>query len=176
MILLDMDGVLVDFVGAANALHDRPDYIPDRYDYWTEWGITEDDFWRPINELGEAFWANLPLYDWAEDLIHYCLSLDNIFVATKASTRVPSSTAGKIKSIKRIFGASFDDFAVISDKSRLAARGRILIDDHPTNCFHFQFAGGQAIVFPRPWNGLYWAADRCYDYTRHELTLRRAAA
>ena len=152
MIVLDMDGVLVDFVGAANALHGRADYVPSAYDYWTDWGLTDDQFWAPINAQGVDFWANIPVYPWAHELIEYAATFDDIAVATATTTNHGEATAGKIAAIRSIFGHRFTGFVVTPQKHLLAQKGRLLIDDHEPNCMRFIGYGGASTLFPRPWN------------------------
>lgn len=61
-IYLDMDGVLCDFVGAACKLHGRDPATVTHWNFFKDWGMTAEEFWRPIHEAGEDFWANLEPY------------------------------------------------------------------------------------------------------------------
>ena len=45
------------------------------------------------------------------------------------------------------------DIALISDKSVLARSTRVLVDDSQENVASFLAAGGEACLFPQPWNG-----------------------
>ena len=53
----------------------------------------------------------------------------------------------------KMFGPSFRDLALISDKDLLAKPTRVLVDDSPENVASFLAAGGEACMFPQPWNG-----------------------
>ena len=55
--VLDMDGPMADFVGAANAVHGRPGYVTTHWNWFEDWGMTEDEFWAPIHALGNDFYG-----------------------------------------------------------------------------------------------------------------------
>ena len=54
---LDLDGVLVDFVGGAIAVH-KGTLDPEDIDwgFWRQLCQTEEQFWKP---MGKRFWSNL---------------------------------------------------------------------------------------------------------------------
>jgi hypothetical protein len=47
------------------------------------------------------------------------------------------------------------NYVLCRDKWRLARKGTWLIDDSTANCGHFLQHGGNALVFPQIWNGMY---------------------
>lgn len=151
LIVFDLDGVLVDFVAAANRVHGRDGYAPTKFNYYEDWGMTADEFWRPIHELGAAFWQSIDYYPWAFWLVNYASRFADVFVATTPA-RDPSSTAGKVESIRRFFGQDFRDYAITPRKWLLGQPGRLLIDDLASNVERFADAGGDAVLFPRSWN------------------------
>lgn len=153
MIILDMDGVLVDFCRGAYWAHSKEydGYEPQDWDFFEAWGLTEDEFWAPINKAGHNFWASLPLYPWTRSLIDALGEIDEFFVATKCNMS-PHSGSGKMVSLQRIFGEGFRNFSITPRKELLAGKNRILIDDSDRNCHQFEEAGGAAILFPQPWN------------------------
>lgn len=151
MLVCDLDGVIVDFVSAANAVHNRDGYIPTKFDYFEDWGMTANDFWSPIDALGPDFWHHIPLYPWANELISWLGRHDEFVVATACSKNAHSSY-GKVKAIQSIFGENFRDYFITPRKWLLAGPERILIDDYEPNCQKFEALGGKAILFPRPWN------------------------
>ena len=172
MIVLDMDGVLVNFCKGAYEAHGRQwdESLPTMFDFFEEWGMTADEFWAPINELGAEWWAELPLFPWAEELIETCRSFDQDCIVATASSHHGYSAAGKVAALQKLFGPKFRDYFITPKKWLLGAEDRILIDDLDTNCNGFIDHGGEAVLFPQPWNV---NADLCDDrlgFVKHELT------
>lgn len=152
MLFLDMDGCVANFVKAACAAHGRDTSDVDEWNFFTKWGIDENQFWEPVNAGGREFWANLEPYEWFDELVGMVKKADpNFYILTKPS-RQASCLAGKLDWIHRHFGKGFRNYIFAPDKSPLAAKGRLLIDDSDDNCHAFSAAGGKFILFPQPWN------------------------
>ena len=152
-ILLDADGVLCDFVSAACEVHGHPNYAVTRWNFHEDWGITEEDFWRPIRALGTSFYRyHVQPYPWMTDLIQLVRSFGDVTIASVAGAGTAEDYYGKVAWVKEHVG----DIPVImlppGHKHRLAEHGTVLIDDSDTNCGLFHQCGGRAIVFPQPWN------------------------
>lgn len=161
-LLLDMDGVLCDFVTAAcNACGITPDW-----DNWptNEWdiakmmGLTARAMWDNIDQQGPEFWANLEPYPWADELVdelrHFCSMYDFQLTIATAPGWSHNSYAGKRQwLIKHGLGKVPSMFG--SEKHLLAHRNRILIDDGPHNIAKFRLYCGTAITFPMHWNSLH---------------------
>jgi len=152
MIFLDMDGVLCDFVSAAMRVHGREfvasEWPKGEWDIAKVLGISVGEFWRKINNT-DGFWVMLDRYPWSSSLYLELWAMDKVVIAT-APSRCPSSYSGKrIWLDKR----SIDSHVMFgSSKHLMAAPGRILIDDGQHNIDAWKAAGGQAILFPQPWN------------------------
>lgn len=154
MIFLDLDGVIAEFAYAACDVHGKPHNVQ-KWDFFTDWGMTEEEFWRPINRLGEKFY---PFYvnptPWAQELIAKVKDSDShVMVCTDSSANMPG-IHGKYLWIQHVFGPDIK-VSYTSEKHLLAAPGRLLIDDNPKNCERFAMFGGSALLFPRPWNAAY---------------------
>ncbi len=80
-ILLDCDGVLADFASAAIRIHNRPETHADikRYDFWLDWGMTTDDFWKPIKR---DFWLSLEPYPYAVGFFEDLSEIGEITIST----------------------------------------------------------------------------------------------
>ena len=154
-LLLDMDGVLVDFVGAALRLHGRDEVLdnwPDGvWDMSEVLGISGREFWHPINQAGAEFWASLEPYTWCDELVALADETGGWCILTSPSSD-PSCAAGKITWLQRRFGGGFRGFLIGPPKWVCARPDQVLVDDNDTNVDHFRARGGQAILFPRPWN------------------------
>jgi hypothetical protein len=88
-VFLDLDGVLVDFLGGAMKAHGETidKIIPGEWWVHKYLGITEEEFWSKIT--GHQFWAGLlPLWDF-----HLILQIVYVFTAGQDMTWLCSSPA-----------------------------------------------------------------------------------
>ena len=153
-IYLDLDGVMVDFVSMLLKLcnstltHDDVD----RWDMHECMGIDEDEMWDRINGAGFGFWSHIPKYQWADEL-YGMISAENKVTYLTSPGRSPHACFGKLQHIQREHGNLHMDWVLTKQKSLLAKdAGCVLIDDSDHNCEQFIKAGGNAILFPQPWN------------------------
>lgn len=171
IIYLDLDGVLVDFVGGALRLLGLPE--SDRQ-HVVEWDalsrIVEDrgmcypdqghDYvWARVDMAGEDFWADLPTLPHGAVLLTNILTANIPVVFVTASSRHHSSAAGKQKWLSDNLPHDVYQgkplhrrFAICPTKHLLAHPGALLVDDRPRNVDLFRGAGGKAVLWPQPWN------------------------
>jgi len=148
--LLDMDGVIVDFIGGVGRLFDAD------LSNITEWlrpedlGLTTSEFWNAIDDKGMGFWEDLDELPWTQELIDL-LGKDNFVISTSPSFS-PESVYGKVRWLKRRFGYNFKNYMIGEHKHLMAKSGLVLIDDYESNVEKFREAGGDAIMFPQLWN------------------------
>lgn len=172
-IFLDMDGVLCDMTTPSLRVN-HCDKTHDDVCQWNVWkiiGISRTEYWKNIDKKGVDFWAGLEPYPWFKrirDEIHSLPNDISTYVCTSPS-RSYNCYAGKkiwldkhFKWIPSFFG---------KDKFLLAKEGRLLIDDSDKNCEEWVKAGGEAFLFPQPWN-----KSRCLLERREELVLSRIRA
>ena len=117
-ILLDMDEVLVDFIGGALQVHGWTREELDAVHNGEHWSITEsmrltlEEFWEPIHAKGWEFWMELQLTPWIEELLDWTDSVtDDWFVVTSPSRSV-NSRVGKWKWLKRYLGNRLISFVL----------------------------------------------------------------
>lgn len=164
-ICLDMDGVLCDFMGRLLRLFGRDveqtlaQWPLNEYSPEVVLGITRAAMWDRLDEIGEAFWANLDPYPWFEELVRWAFAQAEVTVCTCPSNRPPVAF-GKILWLQRHLGSDFDLYQIGTHKHVMARRGTVLIDDSDENCRQFFAAGGHAIVFPRRWNSQHEFAEK----------------
>jgi 5'(3')-deoxyribonucleotidase len=160
-IFVDMDGVLVDFMGGCLALHGMPDLkiTPGEWHTWKCMGITERRFWEVIDEKGVSFWSNLkPTPDGQRILAaaENAVGPDNVYLLSKPSFH-PASYAGKRIWVEQNLPQYQRRLILTAHKHFLAKPDRVLIDDSDANIDRFADAGGQAVLIPRVWN----SSHRC---------------
>ena len=152
-IYLDMDGVCCDFYGAALQAIGHPGEATGKWNFYKGFGLTTDQFWAIIHSKGEAFWADMPEYPWFGDLYDsLCRQGDVLFLTSPSQD--PACASGKMKWLQSRFSREFDNFifARRPHKHLLATPSAWLIDDHTATVKRFVEAGGNGILFPRPWN------------------------
>ena len=170
---LDMDGVISNFTAQAWPLFTKGKKYEDHE--WQKWGQKMEDelgippyrFWPTIDRAGTIFWANMPKWEWTDELIKM-LGPKNICICTSPS-RQPECVFGKRMWLVNNGYANLS-YAIIKHKHLMARPGRILIDDTPKKVDKWRAAGGDAILFPQPWNENYAITDRV-GYVREQIEL-----
>jgi 5' nucleotidase, deoxy (Pyrimidine), cytosolic type C protein (NT5C) len=161
-ILLDIDEVLVDFIGPACELWNSTREAAEAHWLAGVWdmipplskalGLTEsmppEVFWTAFRNHS-SFWPTLPLLPWFHELLAAVSLIDPEYHLISAPTLCHSSYTGKVLWIKKLFGEKFDRFALTPHKELFARPDIVLIDDRDSNVEKFRAKGGFAIVFPR---------------------------
>ena len=152
---LDLDGVLVDFVGGALKLHGRPDF-PRKdiiWDFNEQLNLSPQAFWR---NMGFDFWHGLLWTTEGRAILqiakHY-FGDANIAILTSPS-KTPGCLDGKLSWIKNNIPEFSRQFFIGPAKHLLASPGKLLIDDCDNNTEKFEDCGGKVLLVPRPWNKL----------------------
>lgn len=166
-LLLDMDGVLVDFLphwlnhiefrGIKVKSEDCTDFNLSKVrDSFKEEGLSM----KEINDIlyscfkEPSFWKTIPIMPGAKDFIRELKYLEDthffeFYIVTSPSGSV--SAAEKIDYIQRIFG----DVKTIITKHKHMIRGDFLVDDHPKNCLEWleRNPGSTAFCPDTPYRG-----------------------
>lgn len=160
VVCLDADGILCDFVSAANrAINIPAETIPECWDWWTAHGFTDDQFWGAVNRRGLSFYTHdVKPFPWAQDVIRLAKQFGHVVIATATSPRHETGDYGK-RLWCREHCAGIE---VISIKSKfmLAGSDRFLIDDCDENVRKFCEKKGWGHVFAHPFNS---NRSRCGD-------------
>jgi len=182
-IFLDMDGVIVDFVMPAMAMHNAEITGETAFPKGFGWDIlgatnkirkdrgfnklSASQFW---NALGYSFWANLRPYPLAFRLISRLETVGDVYFAT-SPTLSGACFAGKYDWVRHNLPHLKRKLIITADKTVLATANSILIDDRDRNVDDFIECGGQAILVPRPWNnyGPYPCNKHPYDVVLEKL-------
>lgn len=156
-ILLDMDGVCVDFIRPACRLHGRDpgevmaDWEAGSWDICEPLGLTPTEFWEPIT-MNPEFWQRLPEYSWFRNLWKLLESYCEDIVFLTSPSRCPTAHFGKAKWLQARGYCPARKAMLGSRKELLAKPGNVLVDDSDENCRKFAEAGGAAVLFPQWWN------------------------
>ena len=162
-IFLDMDGVMVDFVGSLLQFARRPELLADWqprgcYDLTQVLGVSSHYIWD--NAYSNVnFWINMQPCPWMHQLLKECRRYGSITIASDPSLS-PEAAAGKMQWMSNHLPAWTDRLVLTSHKHLLATPNSVLIDDSDKNIGQFRMAGGHGILFPQPWNSLYEIAER----------------
>ncbi len=161
-IYLDMDGVCVDFIGAAmNAQgYDSLELLPK----WRQehpgslypeplFNIPATEFFAHAHLHTRAFWRGLVPYPWFESLYAELGRFGHVVFLT-APTESPECVSGKHDWLINTFGHAFKDFIFTRHKDRLAHANACLVDDMPFNIAPFEQRQGIGLLFPQAWNEL----------------------
>lgn len=160
--LLDLDGVLTNFVQGACDYHGIPNPyegedtgVLGNFDLAAAAKMSQNQFWEPLND--HRFWAELEPMPDMEDILHVVEShfrIENIAICT-APSRSPFSASGKMSWVNRYLHSYRRRLIITPAKHFLAHKGSVLIDDRDRNVENFVAAGGRAIRAPRLWN-IHW--------------------
>lgn len=161
VIYLDMDGVCCCLTQAVYELFHSDGKYEELYNNWPilEYDVAkvlgiscEQELWSRIDEAGMDLWRNLPEFPWFWEMYQGLSKLGRVVFLTSPSCHW-SSMAGKKLWLEDRFGFRFRDFVITQRKFWLGWPNRVLIDDDPRKVRTFTEAGGEAVLFPQPWNG-----------------------
>jgi calcineurin-like phosphoesterase family protein/5'(3')-deoxyribonucleotidase len=160
-VYLDMDGVVCCLTRAVYDLFKEDDKYDELYENWPlatydmtkVFGIeSESVMWNTIDAGGPEFWQNVPEFPWFQDLYDALAQRGRVVFLTSPSCDA-SSLSGKLLWLQDRFGKFYRDYIITNKKHLLAHPKAVLVDDSPAMVKMFRDAGGQAVLFPQPWNG-----------------------
>lgn len=170
---LDLDGVLVNFVGGACRFHRRrnPYALPASLGEWdcvSLLGMSQEEFWRGLDF---HFWRNL---EWMADgrrvldLVEGTFGASNVCLLTSPPDN-RGSVDGKRAWVNRHLPQYFRRLLIGSAKEFMAGPEAVLVDDYAVNVDRFAEAGGFSVLVPRPWNRRH--AEETIQSVRNDLSL-----
>ncbi|KKM95470.1 hypothetical protein LCGC14_1188000 [marine sediment metagenome] len=172
---LDMDGVIVDFLGGLHRALGVP-YDIDCYPYEKgKWNMLLDIkppgidgvpiTFEQCNALCTVnFWANL---EWTSEgttifeMVCEKFGSENVYLLTTCMPN-PGTTPGKMRWLERYLPGPLGRAIIVGpgvSKGLLAKPNAVLIDDRDKNIAEFTAAGGYGILVNRPWNAGHERAD-----------------
>lgn len=178
-ILLDMDGVLVDFHKGVFELLEipMPKVLPDvGFDIYKAvhqlkpgLNLTVSQFWELFDH---DFYVDL---DWTQEgrvILEHAENLagPDVFIMTSDIFTI-GCTSGKVQWIQENMPDYKRKYLIGAPKFLAAHSHTMLVDDKDKNCEWFRDRESNWVLVPRPWNKLRHASDQCL-----ELTLRQMEA
>jgi len=151
-IFLDLDGVLRDWIGGIYKLFDVEAIENKNYDTLVgyvcrEYGISKNYFWE---KQDHNFWANLNFYPYAGEILD-SLPFEKVCILTSPSMTAAGGTQEWIRThLSKFFNAK--QYLIGPAKQFCASPDALLIDDYDLHYQNFTADGGNAILFPQPWN------------------------
>ena len=186
-IYLDLDGVLVDFVGGLCKRCGKP-YPYTQPESLGEWncyglmGLTKQEVFESLSD--PQFWLGLAFTHDAMDILRACrrtVGPHGVSLLSCASGH-PGAVYGKAMwqakylpgfQLAPVIEPNYDDKDGGDDMPRgkavYARPGAILVDDSDANVEAYRDQGGPAILVPRPWNTRHVLADRAAECVTREL-------
>lgn len=145
--LLDLDGVLVDFIAGLAKLRGGPRVDPTSWDCVTpnEWSRMDYTFWRYLPKT--------PEFDLILSAVEETFGQENVCLLTSPA-RTQGCLEGKMDWIREHLPQYSRQFLIGPVKHFCAHDRAVLIDDSEDNCNAFNKAGGDIVLLPRPWNFL----------------------
>jgi len=136
-LFLDSDGVIFDF--DQHVMHHSGGKTPNQ--------LGDKPLWDLVNSVSD-FWATMPLFPWAHDLIDYGRQHDAKILTGCPKSGYEVAAEGKIAK----YAKHFPGVQVITCLSRnktdyMANPGDVLVDDTFRNIKRWSAAGGTAIFF-----------------------------
>lgn len=152
-ILLDMDGVIANFIQAAIDATG----VPLTHGQWSTWNahwahMEDNEFWERIARR-PSFWRDVKPYPWAKQLVEMCRAVAPVVFCSTPVTD-PKCASQKIEWLRLngFMAQDGNDYIFTHNKGLCGHSSRLLIDDGTHNIDAFTAAGGKAILFPQPWN------------------------
>ena len=144
-ILLDMDGVLVNFSRAACKAHGREGHIPKCFNFFKhEWGMSTSHFWNVIDNI-DNFWLNLEKFPWTDDLLNYLHKNQLEYTICTSPSLSSKAASEKIEWMRKHINPQFKNFLIGRQKYLMSNPNHLLIDDSERNCAEYV---GPHILFP----------------------------
>ena len=152
-IFLDLDGVLVNWVGGVIKLLNL-DIGEHLYEGWDDHlrhsGLSDGEFWAKL-DADPTFWYNLLPYDGAKEFYQELNQIAPVYICSSPSADYKCHSQ-KIKWCVDHLGIMPNKVILMKDKHFLAKQDRALIDDAPHNINKFTKEGGIGLMYKQPWN------------------------
>ena len=153
IIFLDLDGVIINWVGGVCKWFDIPyqqEEVTNKDNMLELIDISYKEFWTDLST--PDFWEYLDFYPQAKQLIGQLKKYgDVVFISSPALGCAGYRQNWIQHNLPEFFITN--KYILTSSKEYCANPNTVLIDDFRKNCQDFVANGGNAILYPQPWNG-----------------------
>ena len=156
-VLLDVDGVLADFLSPSLEILSRLSgqlWVPSDFPTWDLFDTVSREFERPffddVNKLG---WCQaLPVYEDAIEGVSRLREHADIYIVTSPMNHVPTWTHEREQWLKEHF--SIEPKKVVHTSAKYICRGDVLVDDRPSNieAWEAEHPDGVGLLWNQPYN------------------------
>lgn len=158
LVLLDVDGVIYDFVGHMVSTHfakynKKPSDINTYYMHEVL-GLSKEEFWKVCEEADGVFCKG-QFYGWAESLIKTCYSYaKNVAFCTNPGNHPKHWAEKKIMfdNLSKLLKKDFPALIATQHKELFSFDQVVLIDDYEKTVDKFNNGEGIGVLFPQHWN------------------------
>ena len=159
-VYLDMDGVCANFVeGACEAFGRDYDKViqnweKGQYDMVKVLDLKDEaTLWEIIDySRNGEFWRSLNPYPWFDRITNLLDQSGALWYFASSPSKATHSSMMKLEWINRWCPRRSTNYILTHHKHLLAQPNTLLIDDSDMNCSKYIESGGEALVFPQPWN------------------------
>jgi hypothetical protein len=178
-IYLDLDGVLVDWVGGVLSAFGKDKAEQEtlfEHDLFRFWGLSADHYWNEV-ATSSQWWECLEPLPWAKDLLDLCQKYCNNVLICTSHGRCAHAPTGKHLWVNRVLGLDSKKVINVYDKWRLAYQPRVVLIDDSDHVIEKwaevarQQPGGyeNAIRMPQPWNKARSFVNQRMEYIQRSL-------
>jgi 5'(3')-deoxyribonucleotidase len=175
IIFLDLDGVIINWVQGVFKWFGKP-YDPEKV---TSYGcmpklfdVDQQDFWNIIKT--PIFWEYLEFYPEAKSFIEKLQQYGQVILLSSPAYGCAGYRQNWIEqNLPDFFNRG--EYILTPAKWACAHSGTVLIDDHSRNYKEFIKNGGQAILYPQPWNdaGKQLAVENLSEKEKNALIIEK---
>jgi len=178
ILLLDADGVFVDFVKGFLATIKEvtgKEFTEDQitqFDIGKALGLSSEELAAVYAAFKPGFCRALEPIPGAIEAIQRLNVIADVYVVTSPLSAVPTWTSEREAWVKEHLG--FHHSRVIHGSAKHLVRGDFLVDDRAENCYAWNQANsGTAVIWKRPWNVNYpWLGHRFNEWPKLEKLIQ----
>lgn len=179
-LLLDADGVFVDFVkgylGAVESVtgkHFTPDQIT-QFDIGKALGLTPEEIKAVYASLKPGFCESLDPIPGAVEAVQRLMCITDVYVVTSPLSALPTWAHERENWIQKHLGLSKK--RILSGSPKHLVRGDFFVDDRAENVVEWDLHNaGVAVMWKSPWNERYpWHGQRFNDWSKLDTLIQQA--
>jgi len=169
-LLLDVDGVLADFLAPSLSILARLSgrtYVYDDFKTWDIFDTVPREFEKPFfDAVNQPGWCrSLPVYEGAVAGVRPLIEVTDLYVVTSPMNHVPTWMFEREGWLQEHFGVHHK--RVVHTSAKFLCLGDVLVDDRPANieAWEAEHPGGLGLLWDQPYNRGSKAGLRVFDWS-----------